>query len=74
MDYLQSITKLSGAISNTHLVGIKNNLNFLYKILNVAAFKDKKISTGFINKYWHKLVPNRENMDLLIQLSESEDN
>ena len=64
-----AITKLSDAISNTHLVGIKNNLNFLYKILNVAAFKDKKISTGFINKYWHKLVPNRENMDLLIQLS-----
>ena len=31
--------------------------------------KIKKISTDFINKYWRKLVPNRENIDLLIQLS-----
>lgn len=64
-----AIIKLSDAISNTHLIGIKNNLNFLYKILDVSAFKDKKISTGFINKYWRKLVPNKENIDLLIQLS-----
>ena len=64
-----AIIKLSDAISNTNLIGIKNNLNFLYKILNVSAFKDKKISTGFINKYWRKLVPNKENIDLLIQLS-----
>tara|TARA_Y100001935_G_scaffold10601_1_gene8231 strand:- start:13372 stop:15357 length:1986 start_codon:yes stop_codon:yes gene_type:complete len=68
-DRVDAITKLSDAISNTHLIGIKNNLNFLYKILNVSAFKDKKISTDFINKYWRKLVPNKEDKDLLIQLS-----
>jgi 3-methylcrotonyl-CoA carboxylase alpha subunit len=68
-DRNDAISKLSDAIANTHLVGIKNNLNFLYKILNVSAFKDKKINTDFINKFWDKLVPNKENMDLLIELS-----
>jgi len=64
-----AINKLSSAIENTHLAGIKNNLYFLYKILNVPAFKAKQINTDFINKFWKKLIPNKENKNLLLELS-----
>ena len=64
-----AINKLSFAIENTYLAGIKNNLHFLYKIINIKACKEKKINTGFINKFWKKLIPNKENTNLLLELS-----
>ena len=62
-----ALKKLSYALKNTQLIGIKNNIDFLNKILKVPAFSQKNISTDFINKYWQNLVPTEETRNRLIQ-------
>ena len=62
-----AIKKISFALENTRLIGIKNNIDFLNKILKVPAFTAKNITTDFINKYWKKLIPSRESRDLLLE-------
>ena len=62
-----ALKKLSYALKNTQLIGIKNNIDFLNKILKVPAFSQKNINTDFINKYWQNLVPTEETRNRLIQ-------
>ena len=62
-----ALKKLSYALKNTQLIGIKNNIDFLNKILKVPAFSQKNINTNFINKYWQNLVPTEETKNRLIQ-------
>jgi len=62
-----AIKKLSFALENTQLIGLKNNIDFLNKILKVPAFSEKKITTDFINKYWKSLMPVQEDKDILLQ-------
>ena len=62
-----ALKKLSFALQNTQLIGIKNNIDFLNKILKVPAFSKKNINTDFINKYWKSLVPSVESRNNLIQ-------
>ena len=38
-----AIKKLSFALENTRLEGIKNNIDFLNKIIKVSAFAEKKL-------------------------------
>ena len=61
-----AIKKLSFALENTRLEGIKNNIDFLNKIIKVSAFAEKKINTDFINKFWKKLISSKESKDLLL--------
>ena len=62
-----ALKKLSFALQNTQLIGIKNNIDFLNKILKVPAFSKNNINTNFINKYWKSLVPSIESRNNLIQ-------
>ena len=64
-----ALKKLSFALQNTQLIGIKNNIDFLNKILKVPAFAKKNINTDFINKYWKSLVPSVESRFNLIQVA-----
>jgi 3-methylcrotonyl-CoA carboxylase alpha subunit len=62
-----AINKLSFALENTRLGGIKNNIDFLNRIIKVSAFEEKKINTDFINRFWEKIIPSKESKDLLLE-------
>ena len=62
-----AINKLSFALENTRLEGIKNNIDFLNRIIKVSAFEEKKINTDFINRFWEKIIPSKESKDLLLE-------
>ncbi|MEY3182233.1 MAG: methylcrotonyl-CoA carboxylase [Pseudomonadota bacterium] len=50
----QAITKLQQSLEHVHIVGIKNNLNFLRKVIYSPMFADGAIDTDFLTR--HKAV------------------
>ena len=49
-DREQARARLASTLENYHLVGVKNNVNFLQSIIQHQAFINNKISTNFLNE------------------------
>ncbi len=61
-DREQASSKMAKALSQYHIAGVKNNINFLHRIISSDSFCNQPIDTQFINK----------NPELLTQSLDSE--
>ncbi len=46
----QAISLLQQSLEHLHIMGVKNNLNFLRKVVQASAFLDSAIDTEFLNR------------------------
>lgn len=56
----QARTRLVSTLANYHLIGVKNNINFLKNILQNQDFITNKISTNFLAE--HKINPQKPDL------------
>ena len=59
----QAIGRLSRALSEYFVGGIKTNLNLFRRILDDAEFRAAKFDTGFLDRMPHRTEPSPTNMD-----------
>lgn len=59
VDRTQAIEIMLRALEGVKVEGIKTNLDFLVACMKHAAFRDGKVSTGFIEEYKDSLLPTR---------------
>ena len=55
-DRIGAIRLLSNCLEQYEIVGVRNNVDFLKKVLGQPAFIDGKVETGFIAKHLDKLL------------------
>lgn len=53
----QAVQRLSGALTEFHVIGLVTNRDFLLRISNHHAFRDAALDTGFIDRHLAELVP-----------------
>jgi len=53
----RAVRRLSGALTEFHVVGLVTNRDFLLGISNHRAFKDAELDTGFIDRHLAELIP-----------------
>ena len=53
----RAVRRLSGALTEFHVIGLVTNRDFLLGISNHHAFRDAALDTGFIDRHLAELVP-----------------
>jgi len=77
-----ALSRLRGALTNFHIAGLTNNINFLHQLASHDAFINADIDTNFLNKYGDELTLSPEQPEdelivavaLLIMLKQSQAN
>ena len=59
----KALQRLTKALSEFHIVGVKTNLSFLGRLVSSQPFIDEKIDTSFIEKHHDILFTNQENIN-----------
>jgi len=54
-DRAQALARLARALEQTHVVGVKTNVQFLSRLLDCEAFVEPNLSTGLIEQNQHQL-------------------
>ena len=56
-DRARAVRRLSGALTEIHVIGLVTNRDFLLGISNHHAFRDAALDTGFIDRHLAELIP-----------------
>ena len=65
-DRIEAIRKLEYALSQTVIFGVRNNLDFLRRVLRHDVFMAGTISTAFIERYANTLIQGQPEVDAAI--------
>jgi 3-methylcrotonyl-CoA carboxylase alpha subunit len=58
-DRATALQNMQDALDETHIAGLKSNINFLRRLVRHPAFKAGKVNTHFIADYHHALLPEK---------------
>ncbi|MGQ9465594.1 MAG: acetyl-CoA carboxylase biotin carboxylase subunit [bacterium] len=64
-----AISKLSLALNNYVILGIKSNIGFLKKIIETPQFINGELHTHFIDEYIKELIPKKDLLDIALVAS-----